>query len=229
MLDPAPPFELTPGSCSNNVIGVANNSPENKLSLKKRTKSLNATSVKQIRNECMKRKFNDTGLCVSRRHYMADTSAKIAQILELVEDGEYFTISRPRQYGKTTILSLLTEQLNSRDDYVALNISFEDIDAETYRHQERFIVTFLEMLGKEFEYLGLPEPARFLEQKLGQIANMPCLSYCITALVRDLLPEKATVLLIDEVDKSSNNQLFSDFLSIWLYVCTPDLQRFSIC
>ncbi len=162
----------------------------------------------------MKRKFNDTGLCVPRRHYMADTSAKIAQILELVEDGEYFTINRPRQYGKTTILSLLARQLNLRDDYVALNISFEDIDTETYRHQERFIVTFLEMLGREFEYLGLPEPARFLEQQLGQIANMPRLSYCITALVRDLLPKKAPVLLIDEVDKSSDNQLFLDFLSM---------------
>ncbi len=33
----------------------------------------------------MKRKFNDTGLCVPHRHYMVDISAKIEQIFELVE------------------------------------------------------------------------------------------------------------------------------------------------
>ncbi len=52
----------------------------------------------------MKRKFNDTGLCVPHRHYMVDTSAKIEQIIQLVEAGEYFTINRPRQFGKTTTL-----------------------------------------------------------------------------------------------------------------------------
>jgi hypothetical protein len=162
----------------------------------------------------MKQKFNDTGLCIPRRHYMADTSAKITQILKLVDNGEYFTINRPRQCGKTTILSLLANKLNFRDDYIALNISFEDIDTETYRYQDRFIVTFLEMLAKEFEYLSLPEQSRFLEQQCGQITNMPCLSNCITTLVRDRLPKKAVVLLIDEVDKSANNQLFLDFLSM---------------
>jgi len=162
----------------------------------------------------MKQKFNDTGLCIPKRHYMADTSSKISQILELIDNGEYFTINRPRQSGKTTILSLIARKLNLRNDYVALNISFEDIDADTYRYQERFIFTFLEILGKEFEYLRLPEQFHFLEQQRGQITNMPGLSNCITTLVRNLLPEKSLILLIDEVDKSSNNQLFLDFLSM---------------
>ncbi|MEO0041369.1 MAG: hypothetical protein RL329_817, partial [Bacteroidota bacterium] len=35
---------------------------------------------------------------------MADVSAKMAETLQLVEDGEYFIINRPRQYGKTTTL-----------------------------------------------------------------------------------------------------------------------------
>ncbi len=42
----------------------------------------------------MKKKFNDTGLCVPHRHYMADTSEKIEQIIRLIEEGEYFTINR---------------------------------------------------------------------------------------------------------------------------------------
>jgi len=162
----------------------------------------------------MKRKFNDTGLCVPHRHYMADTSAKIEQITELVEAGEYFTINRPRQFGKTTTLQLLSDQLNLREDYLALNLSFEDMDTETYQHQERFVHTFLDMLAIEFESLDLPEPARFVEQQADQITNMPTLSRFITKLVREMPDRKSVVLSIDEVDKSSNNQLFLDFLGM---------------
>ncbi len=75
----------------------------------------------------MPKRFNDTGLCIPYRHYMVDTSAKLKQIIQLTERGEYFTINRPRQFGKTTTLFLLAKQLNQLDDYVALRISFEEI------------------------------------------------------------------------------------------------------
>ena len=55
----------------------------------------------------MNKKFNITGLCVPEKHYMVDTSNRINEIAKMVEDGEYFTINRPRQYGKTTTLNLL--------------------------------------------------------------------------------------------------------------------------
>ncbi len=162
----------------------------------------------------MKRKFNDTGLCVSHRHYMVDTSAKIGQIIELVEAGEYFTINRPRQFGKTTTLHLLNTQLNLREAYLALNLSFEMIDTDTYQHQEQFIYTFLDMLALEFESLDIPGPAKFVEQQMDQITNMSALSRFITKLVREVPDRKSVVLSIDEVDKSSNNQLFLDFLGM---------------
>ncbi len=162
----------------------------------------------------MKRKFNDTGLCVPQRHYMVDTSAKIEQILQLVEEGEYFTINRPRQFGKTTTLSLLAKQLNERDDAVALKISFEEIDTATYQHHETFISIFLNMLLRECEFLHLPELSQCVEQHLETTKHVPALSRVITKLVRMLLPHQSLVLLIDEVDKSSDNQLFSDFLAM---------------
>ncbi len=87
----------------------------------------------------MRKKFNAAGLCVPGRHYMVDISGKIDQIVGLVEEGEYFTIDRPRQFGKTTTLSLLEKRLNQREGYQALKISFEEIDAETYNKQESFI------------------------------------------------------------------------------------------
>jgi len=161
----------------------------------------------------MPKRFNDTGLCIPSRHYMVDTSQKVEKIIQLVDDGQYFTINRPRQFGKTTTLSLLAKQLNLRDDYLALSISFEEIDSDTYQHQERFIYEFLILLAQRLEFLKLPQLSRLIEQTCPQITNMPALSRFITKLVQST-PEKLWVLLIDEVDKSSNNQLFLDFLAM---------------
>ncbi len=159
-----------------------------------------------------KREFNDTGLCIPGRHYMADTSQKVEEIIRLVEKGKYFTINRPRQFGKTTILSLLTNQLNERDDYIALEITLEEIDSEAFREPGLFIHEILMMMMDGLEFLNLEEPARFVEQNMDRTTTIPALSRFIARFIRDMLPGKSVVLLIDEVDKSSNNQLFLTFL-----------------
>ncbi len=161
-----------------------------------------------------RKKFNDTGLCVPGRHYMVDISRKIEQIVALIEEGEYFCINRPRQFGKTTTLSQLARTLNAMPDYLALNISFEDIDTETYRHQATFLHEFSMMLVERFELLNVQEGAELIESQLKHISNMRALSRVITKLVQHKLPDKRIVLLIDEVDKSTNNQLFLDFLAM---------------
>ena len=53
----------------------------------------------------MKRYFNVTGACDARFHYMVDLRERLAEIKKLVDAGEYFTINRARQYGKTTMLT----------------------------------------------------------------------------------------------------------------------------
>jgi hypothetical protein len=161
----------------------------------------------------MQKRFNDTGLCIPSRHYMVDTSAKLKQIIQLVEWGEYFTINRPRQFGKTTTLYLLAKQLNQREDCIALKISFEGIDAETHQHQERFLSEFLIMIAHQLEFLGFPSQGQWIEERRPSITHLPALSRLLTQLVRTM-PTKSWVLMIDEVDKSSNNQLFLDFLGM---------------
>ena len=69
---------------------------------------------------------------------MADTSAKLAAIMRLVEDGSYFVINRPRQYGKTTTLFLLERQLRQNSDYLPILIGFEGISTEAYQSEQRF-------------------------------------------------------------------------------------------
>ena len=162
----------------------------------------------------MRKRFNDTGLCIPGRHYMVNMSGKIEQIVGLVENGAYFTINRPRQFGKTTTLFLLAKRLNEMGSYRALNISFEEIDTDTYQHQEDFINLFLDMLRREFEFLNCPDLASFVEKQSGHCPRLPDLSRFITKLLQRIAPEKELVLLIDEVDKSANNQLFLDFLAM---------------
>jgi hypothetical protein len=62
------------------------------------------------------KKFNVTGSCNPQKHYMVDISNKFNQVMNLIEQGEYFAINRPRQYGKTTMLNMLAQSLWNKPD-----------------------------------------------------------------------------------------------------------------
>jgi hypothetical protein len=90
------------------------------------------------------KRFNTRGVCVPEKHYMVDVSSKLAKIMELVDQESYFAINRPRQYGKTTILSALKRHLRQTEDYLPISISFEGIGKERYVNVTEFCEAFLE-------------------------------------------------------------------------------------
>lgn len=96
----------------------------------------------------MKKKFNVTGLCFPKQHYMADISKKLEQTLRLIDDGEYFIINRPRQYGKTTTLYRLADILIKSGDYIVFNISFEGISDLNFQSETMFAPRFVKLLAK---------------------------------------------------------------------------------
>ena len=55
----------------------------------------------------MEKYFNTTGLCIPEMHYMVNIDKKIEKIMKLINRDNYFTINRPRQFGKTTTLNEL--------------------------------------------------------------------------------------------------------------------------
>ncbi len=167
----------------------------------------------------MTRKFNITGPCIPDKHYMADISEKLDTIAAMVAEGHYFTIHRPRQYGKTTTMFLLEKYLEKDPEYLVLDISFEGIDAPTYNNHQRFISIFLELVKQRLTFNGETQMADFI----GTGKNIDNFSSLNTFLAEFILKTgKKTVLMIDEVDKSSNNQLFLDFLGM---LRTKFLQR----
>lgn len=160
----------------------------------------------------MRRRFNDTGVCVPDRHFMADTSAKLARIIELIEDGAYFAINRPRQYGKTTIAYLLSRELAKDSRYLVLEMSFEGIGDAIFEKEESFCPGFVAMMAEEMDKSNEKSLSEFLHFEKKRITNLNLLSGIISNLAKQT--EKKIVLSIDEIDKSSNNQLFLSFLGM---------------
>lgn len=142
---------------------------------------------------------------------MVDISRKLAQIFKLIEQDKYFVIARARQYGKTTTLSQVYEQLKER--YLVIKISFEGMGERAFLDEGSFIESFISLVTKRLHQVKAPQ--RIMEEwEKGQDAQdkLEHLSEKITNLVEN--SEREIVLLIDEVDKSSNNQLFLHFLGM---------------
>ena len=159
----------------------------------------------------MKKRFNDTGACFPEDHYMVDISNKTTEIFGMIEQGHYFVINRPRQYGKTTTIYMLNRILKKTGDYFPIKISFEGIGQEGFKDTAIFIEEFFLLLKKEFRAAGNTGLITFLESE-PIIDRFSKLDVSISDLIRTT--GKKVVLMIDEVDKSSNNQLFLDFLGM---------------
>lgn len=159
----------------------------------------------------MKKEFNVTGICRPAKHYMADVSAKVADVIDLVERGKYFTINRPRQYGKTTTLYTIADYLEKKSDYLVFNISFEGLDDSAFGDAKRLAQVFLNRIAR-YAQSRLPELAAFIAQKSAAVHDLDTLSDAITDIANR--SDKALVLIIDEVDSSSNNELFVRFLAM---------------
>ncbi|SHH74308.1 AAA-like domain-containing protein [Clostridium grantii] len=157
----------------------------------------------------MKKKFNSAGVCVSRKHYMVDITNKLEQIKELIDNEFYFTINKPRQYGKTTTLNGLVNTMG--EEYLVINISFEGIGDKVFQDEEEFSKVFIELLSENIE-LTYEEESRRLVYLANNVHNIKDLSRAITNFVKNA--PKEVVLFIDEVDKSSNNQLFLSFIGM---------------
>ena len=159
----------------------------------------------------MQKRFNITGVCYPERHYMMDISQKMREMMPLIEYGEYFTINRPRQYGKTTTLKTLSDMLRAKKEYLPIRTSFEDLGNTLYKDEVVFCRTFIDLLGEAIN-LDYPDLARFLQAGEKKINSFRDLSKLISAFVRE--SAKKVVLLVDEVDSSANHRIFLGFLSV---------------
>ena len=159
----------------------------------------------------MAKKFTVTTVCIPSRHYMADISEKIDRIVKMyIEENYYFTINRARQYGKTTILEGLFQRL--KKDYYVLDMSFEGKDF-MFTSEREFVKGFHTLLVKAMKSCSAPEAlyADWINEPDEPLGIM-YLDAKITALCQH--SDKEIILMIDEVDKASNNEVFLTFLGL---------------
>ncbi len=159
----------------------------------------------------MKRFFNTTGTCIPSLHFTADISGKVQQVMEMITRGDYFTINRPRQYGKTTLIYHLFHEMQKDKDYLPIDISFEGLGSSSYSSASRFIPAVLHLLFMRLEFMDETQALSMIEKNLN-IKDFPSFSRFLTQFTGKI--GRKVVLMIDEVDKSSNNQLFLDFLGM---------------
>lgn len=157
----------------------------------------------------MNRKFNTTGVCIPHLHYMVDISKKLSKIECMVRSGDYFVINRPRQYGKTTTMYMLEQAL--KDEYLVLSISFEGLGDLIFNEEQNFSTTILKIFADSIQF-NYEEYAKELYEMSVGINDLNDVSKAITNFCK--VVDREVVLFVDEVDKSSNNQLFLSFLGM---------------
>ena len=157
------------------------------------------------------KEFNYTGTCIPSMHYMVDIRNKIDQVFGMVTKGKYFTINRPRQYGKTTLLYLLEQKLLTTDDFLPIKISFEGFSTVVFDSEAVFCKHFLLSLGddKNSKLYGYKE---LFDSEIGNADSLKSLSRSLTNILSKI--DKKVVLMIDEVDKASNFDVLIHFLGI---------------
>ena len=157
----------------------------------------------------MRKVFNTTGSCNPARHYMVDTEKRFKAVERLIDTGSYFTINRARQYGKTTMLQTIRRRLS--DQYLIIKTSFEGLGDDSFESIPRFIATFCRLMVGYLQDIGVDEQI-WKEFDHDDLTSFDELSEAITKFCDAY--HKLVVLLIDEVDKSSDNQLFLNFIGM---------------
>ena len=158
----------------------------------------------------MNRYFNITGCCNPQEHYMVNLDSRLAQIKKMVDKGQYFSINKGRQYGKTTILKALREYL--KNDYVVISMDFQFVSTSEFSTENSFVKAFARLLWSRYHR----EMPNEIEEQIKQMKSS--LDYVEADLFVTLsewceTSSKPIVLMIDEVDSASNNQVFLDFLA----------------
>lgn len=159
----------------------------------------------------MYKSFNTDGNCDPKLHYMVSLSSRLKEIKSMIDAGKYFTINRARQYGKTTMLTALADFLD--EDYEVISLDFQTLSYADFQSEHSFVAAFSSELLENAKYISEEIKEKLMNYSTGQVreATLSMLFRTLLQMCRE--SERKIVVLIDEIDTASNNQVFIDFLS----------------
>lgn len=162
----------------------------------------------------MKRYFNVTGACNPKEHYMVDLQSRLEEIKRMVDRGQYFTINRARQYGKTTTLQALKKYL--ADSYVVISLDFQMLSRGDFENETTFSAALArEILKRKRKEWQMPDA---VTEAFCKVAESKEQIYTMAGIFQNFglwcrMSDRPIVFMIDEVDSATNNQVFLDFLA----------------
>lgn len=159
-----------------------------------------------------------TADCRPEEHYMVNLSQRLSEIKKLVDSGKYFTINRARQYGKTTTLRSLNRFLQA--EYYVVLIDFQTFGNAKFKSENTFSLAFAHSFLRALKRNALSDKSTFREAivRLEGYINDRQKHFELKELFEELsnicdASNLPVVLLIDEVDSATNQQVFIDFLA----------------
>ena len=158
--------------------------------------------------------FNVNGACIPELHYMVDLTSRLQQVKAMIDAGEYFTINRARQYGKTTMLQELALYL--KPDYTVVSLDFQTMSSSDFQSECSFVNGLAREIEKKIRRMKeipskIQQKFAVFSREMNPDTRMADIFECFTNWCE--LSEKPLVFMIDEVDTASNNQVFLDFLA----------------
>lgn len=158
----------------------------------------------------MEKCFNVNADCKPALHYMVDIRSKLEQIKSMVDAGQYFTVNRARQYGKTTTLRALGEFL--KNDYLVVSLDFQIMSTSKFRNEHTFSIAFAKMFMDSVKYNADPcisdihITLKEALKKHNENLELFELFQYLNKICR--LSPRPVVLIIDEIDSAANKYEF---------------------
>ncbi len=164
--------------------------------------------------------FNITGTCYPEQHYMVDFNNRIDHIKELVAGGQYLTLNRGRQFGKTTLYFNIVKNL--RADYVMFSITFEGAAEEVFQTPDTLAYTIVEKMWKFIKRQPKNQDnetaKKIISDVMAKYTSEERMPFGIFSdFVSDLCDSctKPVVLIIDEGDNAGNYDSFVSLLGMF--------------
>ena len=94
---------------------------------------------------------------------------------------------------------------------MVISISFEGIGDIVFSSEEKFVAELINLINDTLDCVDENLSEIFRKLSL-EVSTLPNLSRMISKFLKKL--DKEVILIIDEVDKSSDNQIFLNFLGM---------------
>ncbi|MFM7191706.1 MAG: ATP-binding protein, partial [Microcystaceae cyanobacterium] len=149
--------------------------------------------------------FNTAGPCQADIHYMLPPTARLPELLPLIQQRNYFVIHAPRQVGKTTAMLALAQELTASGQYLAVMLSLET-GAPFPNEPDQAQKSILRQWSNEIRFRKLPLPTLAQIQAEQGITKLDIQTVLQSWAIASPLP---LVVFLDEIDSLQDQTLIS--------------------